>query len=98
MDQLTKLNVEFKEAYSKEKELNDKYTLCLQRKSNAVDLIEGLKNEGISWDLKAIIVAENEQTVIGDSILCSGIIAYLGAFPVDYRDEAISNWKRILTE
>ena len=83
------MNAEFKEAYSKEKELNDKYLLCLQRKSNAVDLIEGLKNEGIMWEQKAIIVAENSLTVIGDCILCSGIIAYLGAFPVDYRDEAI---------
>ena len=41
------------------------------------------------WEQKAIIVAENSLTVIGDCILCSGIIAYLGAFPVDYRDEAI---------
>jgi len=31
-------------------------------------------------------------------MLCSGIIAYLGAFPADYREEAINNWKRILQE
>jgi hypothetical protein len=34
--------------------LNDKYNLCLKRKGNAVDLIDGLKNEGKSWAEKAI--------------------------------------------
>jgi len=31
-------------------------------------------------------------------MICSGIISYLGAFPIDYRDEAIQNWMRILKE
>ena len=96
LDTLTRLNADFKAAQQKEKELNDKYQLCLKRKGNAVDLIDGLKNEGKSWVDKANQNTESSKTVLGDCMLCSGIIAYLGAFPADYREEAIQNWKRIL--
>jgi dynein heavy chain len=35
-------------------------------------------------------------TVTGDCMLASGIIAYLGAFPIDYRDEVTKAWRDLL--
>lgn len=29
---------------------------------------------------------------MGDTFLASGIIAYLGAFPIDYREEVTKAW------
>lgn len=29
-------------------------------------------------------------------MLCSGIIAYMGAFPITYRDDTLSEWKELL--
>ena len=33
---------------------------------------------------------------MGDCVLCSGIIAYLGAFPITYRDDTIEEWKQVI--
>lgn len=41
---------------------------------------------------------DNAKNVVGDSILCSGIIAYMGAFPISYREETIKNWQMILEQ
>jgi dynein heavy chain len=40
--------------------------------------------------------SEQKQGVVGDCVLCSGIIAYLGAFPLSYRDDTISEWAKLL--
>lgn len=29
-------------------------------------------------------------------MLCSGIIAYMGAFPITYREETVTEWKGII--
>ena len=42
--------------------------------------------EKIAWGKKVIEWKEEKETVLGDCVLCSGIIAYLGAFPITYRD------------
>ncbi len=34
--------------------------------------------------------------MLGDCVLCSGIIAYMGAFPISYRDDTVSEWKEFL--
>ena len=57
-----------------------------------------MESESESWKEKEALNRERAKTVVGDCMLCAGIIAYLGAFPIDYRDDALKNWKRILTE
>lgn len=32
------------------------------------------------------------ENIVGDIIIASGVIAYLGVFSEDYRNEAIENW------
>ena len=34
--------------------------------------------------------------VVGDCAICSGIIAYLGAFPISYRESTLAAWERML--
>jgi dynein heavy chain len=34
--------------------------------------------------------------VLGDCVLCSGIIAYMGAFPITYRDDTVAEWKQLI--
>jgi dynein heavy chain len=38
------------------------------------------------------------KSITGDILLSSGIIAYLGAFMIGYRDNCISAWKGLLTD
>ena len=39
---------------------------------------------------------KNSKTILGDTILSAGIIAYLGAFPKEYRDELVNSWKQTI--
>ena len=56
-------------------------------------MIKGLAGEKIAWGKKVVEWGEEKKTVLGDCVLCSGIIAYMGAFPITYREETVSQWK-----
>jgi dynein heavy chain len=63
----------------------------------AEKLIKGLAGEKIAWGKKVVDEWEVEKTtVLGDCILCSGIVAYMGAFPISYREETIKEWREIV--
>jgi hypothetical protein len=36
--------------------------------------------------------------MVGDVLLCSGMIAYMGIFELNYRKYCIENWKKKLIE
>ena len=36
------------------------------------------------------------NTLIGDVLLSSAIMIYLGIYPIDYREEIVKNWKFLL--
>jgi dynein heavy chain len=61
-------------------------------------LIKGLGGEKEAWRRKAIEFREESRSVIGDCKISAGIIAYLGAFPIAYRDDTISAWKDLLSK
>jgi dynein heavy chain len=98
LDELARLKENFNQAKRKQEELENEYKTCLLRKDRAQELIAGLASEKDNWTINAQKSQDESQTVVGDCILSAGIIAYLGAFPVAYREEATSNWKRLLRE
>ena len=53
----------------------------------------GLSSEQEMWDKRAKQLANDSKSVTGDVLISSGIIAYLGAFPNNYRDECVDAWK-----
>lgn len=59
---------------------------------NATELIEGLGGEKTAWTKKSVEFKESEWSVTGDILLSSGIIAYLGAFMINYREECLVKW------
>lgn len=58
----------------------------------AEKLIKGLGGEKESWKKKALDFKAESKTVVGDCMISAGVIAYLGAFPIAYREETIANW------
>jgi dynein heavy chain len=64
----------------------------------AEKLIKGLGGEKESWRKKAIEYREEAKSVTGDCKVSAGIIAYLGAFPIAYREDTIHSWKELLTK
>jgi len=61
-------------------------------------LINGLANERESWKIDLAKNRENRENVIGDVIISSGVIAYLGVFLKNYRDECTQQWADMLRQ
>ena len=49
----------------------------------------GLKGEKIAWTQKKSQFTEQFGFLVGDILVCSGVIAYLGAFTLGLRDETV---------
>ncbi|XP_076653327.1 dynein heavy chain 3, axonemal [Halictus rubicundus] len=89
---LQALNDEFAECMREKKKLEDQINFCMQKLDRAEKLLGGLSGEKNRWNLTAIALGESLHNVIGDVLLCSGVIAYLGAFTIDYRTSLIARW------
>jgi dynein heavy chain, axonemal len=59
-------------------------------------LIEKLKDEEVNWKISLDKNRANKLNLVGDIIISSGVIAYLGVFSIEYRKEAISNWVNLM--
>lgn len=84
-DKLQALNDEFAAETKKKKELEDAIELCSQKLSRAEKLIGGLGGEKARWSDIALQMQGLLGNVIGDVLLASGAVAYVGPFTVDYR-------------
>ncbi|XP_068084555.1 dynein axonemal heavy chain 3 [Anabrus simplex] len=91
-DKLQALNDEFAAMTRKKKELEDAIELCCQKLDRAEKLIGGLGGEKDRWSKTAKALHGTLTNVVGDVLLSSGTIAYLGAFTVDFRRELIADW------
>lgn len=59
---------------------------------SAETLLDGLIVEKIRWSEIANSLRISLDNVIGDSLLSSTFIAYLGSFPKQYRDIQLKSW------
>lgn len=91
-DKLQALNDEFAIMSKKKKELEDAIDLCSQKLNRAVQLIGGLGGEKTRWSNLAEYLQSLLGRIIGDVLLSAGVIAYLGAFTVDFRITLIKDW------
>lgn len=74
------------------KKLEDQIELCMQKLERAEKLLGGLGSEKTRWSEAAAALGASLGNVIGDILLASGIVAYLGAFTVVYRDSLVQDW------
>ncbi|XP_078041170.1 dynein heavy chain 3, axonemal [Augochlora pura] len=89
---LQALNDEFAECMREKKKLEDQINFCMQKLDRAEKLLGGLSGEKNRWNENAIALGQSLHNVIGDVLLCCGVIAYLGAFTIDYRTSLIAQW------
>ncbi|XP_041084991.1 dynein heavy chain 3, axonemal-like [Polyodon spathula] len=91
-DRLQALNDEFEIMNNKKKDLEDNIELCSQKLVRAEKLIGGLGGEKDRWTEAARLLGIKYTNLTGDVLLSSGMVAYLGAFTVDYRLECQKQW------
>jgi dynein heavy chain, axonemal len=66
--------------------------LCAKKLERATELIGGLGGEKTRWQLAAERLEEIYETVTGDVLVASGIVAYMGPFTTQFRTKQIAKW------
>ncbi|XP_066944541.1 dynein axonemal heavy chain 3-like [Macrobrachium rosenbergii] len=91
-DKLQALNDEFTKKQKEKKDLEDSIVRCEQKRDRSERLIGGLGGERDRWSSEAQQLSESLENVVGDVLIAAAIIAYLGPFTVDYRQECVKKW------
>jgi dynein heavy chain len=96
MAKLAALQEQLDAAVQKSQDLELQVEQCSNRLARAASLIDGLGGEKVRWREMSDDLQVEYDNVTGDILLASGVIAYLGAFTVQYREEATEGWASIL--
>ncbi|KAJ3073482.1 Dynein heavy chain 1, axonemal [Podochytrium sp. JEL0797] len=86
----------YTESVAKKEELSRKVEECNVKLSRAGKLISGLAGEKKRWALTVSQLDQKITNVVGDVLLASGVIAYLGPFTAEYRQELLKEWNNNL--
>ncbi|XP_012147752.1 dynein heavy chain 3, axonemal isoform X3 [Megachile rotundata] len=89
---LQSLNDEFAECMREKKKLEDQIDYCKKKLDRAEKLLGGLSGEKDRWSATAAMLGASLHNVIGDVLLSSAVVAYLGAFTVEYRKKLVTEW------
>ena len=75
-----KLESDYNKARKEKEDLENQVNKCKVQLERAEKLIKGLGGEKEAWRRKAIEYREESKAVIGDCVISSGVIAYLGGY------------------
>lgn len=92
LEKLKKLEGEFVAMTKKKKSLEENIDICTKKLERAEKLIGGLGGEKERWSQAANDLGDRYINITGDVLISSGVVAYLGAFTVDFRLEATHEW------
>lgn len=95
-DKLQALQDDLDAMVAKKKDLEENIDLCSKKLVRAEKLIGGLGGEKDRWNEAADSLGERYIKITGDVLISSGVLAYLGAFTVDFRQ--VSSFSKIARE
>ncbi|TYZ61102.1 hypothetical protein PybrP1_000394 [[Pythium] brassicae (nom. inval.)] len=92
LDKVARLEADLAAAYKKKADLEFQVDDCSKKLLRATQLIGGLGGEKARWSEMSGKLQVVYDNVVGDIMLASGVIAYLGAFTSVYRETALAHW------
>ena len=98
MDKLAAMEDKLKELAQTKEELEAKYEDCNAKLERAEKLMSGLGGEKQRWGEISASLGPKYDRLVGDVLLSSAVIAYLGPFTIPFRREAIAGWQRLCDE
>lgn len=72
--------------------------LCQKKLERATELINGLGGEKDRWTEAAEHLGELYETLTGDVLISSGVVAYLGPFTTEFRTKQVAEWANMCRE
>jgi dynein heavy chain, axonemal len=74
----------------KKKDLEENIDLCSKKLDRAEKLIGGLGGEKDRWTENARVLSDKYINITGDVLLSAAVVAYLGAFTVNFRQVCVT--------
>lgn len=96
-DRLAKVEKLLKIRRAEYQAMTDEVNVCEARLRRARELIGRLGGEYTRWSDTAKELGVRYYTLTGDILIGSGIVAYLGVFTTQFRQQQIENWVQICT-
>ena len=93
---LSDLTTQLQLCNAKKQSLELQVTECSERLDRAEKLLGGLSTEKVRWEERVKTLSADYTNVIGNILVASGLIAYLGVFTVPYRDACLRQWLALL--
>ncbi|CCI46649.1 unnamed protein product [Albugo candida] len=92
LDKVNRLENELLTANERKLDLQQQVGDCCVKLSRATQLINGLGGEKLRWEGMLLRLETIYTNMVGDILLCSGVISYLGAFTSVFRAKALQQW------
>eukprot|EP01064_Diplonema_japonicum_P003207 TRINITY_DN1209_c2_g1_i1.p1 TRINITY_DN1209_c2_g1~~TRINITY_DN1209_c2_g1_i1.p1 ORF type:complete len:4214 (+),score=1112.95 TRINITY_DN1209_c2_g1_i1:49-12642(+) len=89
---IAELQSNFDAAISKQKDLQAEVAQTEARLDRAGRLIDGLSGEKSRWIDLVSMYESQEENVLGDVLIASGYVAYLGPYTAEYRQSIALRW------
>jgi len=96
-DRIATLEANFNEANDKKNQLVTDVEACRARLDRAQKLIGGLGGERTRWTQTCADLAVAFGNLVGDVLVSSGFVAYLGPFTPIFRRRLVGEWQEKLT-
>jgi dynein heavy chain len=93
---INEMEKRYLESVAKKEELGRKVAECNVKLGRASKLISGLGSERVRWSLSVETLDKQLQNIVGDVLLASGTIAYLGPFTFEFRSNLLRQWSLCL--
>jgi dynein heavy chain len=93
-DRLNSLQERFMVATNEKTRVEAEASECTNRLQLAGRLVNGLSSENERWEKEAEQLQKGTETLVGDTLLASAFVSYIGAFDADAR---VALWKDVWT-
>ena len=94
-EELQSLQKQFEEKTAEQKQLKDKADLMERRLEAASKLIAGLGSERVRWGNDISSLKSKRERLLGDCLLTSSFLSYLGPFTFDFRYNMVyDTWQK----
>ncbi|XP_052058680.1 dynein axonemal heavy chain 3-like isoform X1 [Mytilus californianus] len=97
-DELNELEDNLASNQNEKENLEANIELTKVKIDRAEKLISGLGGEKERWTKNVEDLTETYDNIVGDVLLSASIVAYLGPFILDYRQECLKEWYRMCKE
>lgn len=95
-EKVNDLNQKFNESVAKAESLKADQDQSKKRLVAAEKLLSGLANESITWKQCEAQLNKDLENLVGNMLMTSAIISYLGPFTAPFRKKLIKKWEELI--